>query len=135
MDILGLFQKMGLNVSNVILMPINFARETVTKYNLQTIRRTLEIVSATWYANADRAYPENLEVKQFAQHLSPIPKTMLNLSIKEGNDSNLVTITESTDLKPTGNGNVGGYLYNSLEGLIKINHAGVDISNVPYNEY
>ncbi|MEK7275199.1 MAG: hypothetical protein AAB110_08075 [Candidatus Desantisbacteria bacterium] len=135
MDILELFQKMGLSVTNVILMPLNFTRETVTKFNLQTIRRTLEIVSATWYANADRAYPENLEVKQFAQHLSPIPKVMLNLSIKEGNDSNQVIITESTELKPTGNGNVGGYLYNPLEGLIKINHAGVDISNVPYNEY
>ncbi|MBU0700478.1 hypothetical protein KKE26_04175 [bacterium] len=95
-----------------------------------------ELLSATWYANADRAYPENLEVKQFAQHLSPIPKVMLNLSIKEGNDSNQVLIVDSdTVLKPTGDGNVGGYIYNSLEGLIKINHAGKDISGVPYNEY
>lgn len=136
MDILELFKKMGLSVSDFILMPINFTRETVTKFNLQTVRRTLEIVSATWYANADRAYPENLEVKQFAQHLSPIPKVMLNLSIKEGNNSNQVLIVDSdTVLKPTGDGNVGGYIYNSLEGLIKINHAGKDISGVPYNEY
>ncbi|MBI4777805.1 hypothetical protein HY792_02650 [Candidatus Desantisbacteria bacterium] len=136
MDILELFKKMGLGgLSDIVLMPINFTRETVTKFNLQTMRRTLEIVSATWYANADRAYPENLEVKQFAQHLSPIPKVMLNLSIKEGNDSNQVTITESADLTPTGSGNVGGYLYNPLEGLIKINHAGKDLSGVLYNEY
>ncbi|MBU1752758.1 hypothetical protein KKG56_02715 [bacterium] len=47
MDILELFKKMGLSVSDFILMPINFTRETVTKFNLQTVRRTLEIVSAT----------------------------------------------------------------------------------------
>lgn len=135
MDILELFKKMGISVTDVILMPINFARETVTKANLQTIRKTLQIVSAAEYANADRAYPENLDVPQFSRYLSPIPKVMLNLSIKEGNNSNQVTITESTDLKPTGNGNVGGYIYNPLEGLININHAGADITKVAYNEY
>ncbi|OIP41769.1 hypothetical protein AUJ95_02745 [Candidatus Desantisbacteria bacterium CG2_30_40_21] len=135
MDILELFKKMGISVTDVILMPINFARETVTKFNLQTIRRTLQIVSAAEYANADRAFPENLDVPQFSRYLSPVPKVMLKLSVKEGNNSNQVTITDSTDLKPTGDGNVGGYIYNSLEGLININHAGTDISNEEYNKY
>lgn len=135
MFILDLFKKMGIGVTNTILMPINFARETVTKFNLQTIRRTLQIVSATEYATANRAFPENLDVPAFRRYLSPIPKVMLKLSIKEGNDSNEVTIVESEDLKPTKDGKVGGYVYNPMTGEIRINHSEKDIFGKPYNEY
>lgn len=135
MFILELFKKMGICITETILMPINFARDTVTKFNLQTIRRTLQIVSAAEYATADRAFPENLDVPAFKRYLSPIPKVMLKLSIKEGNDSNLVTIVESSDLKPTGDGKVGGYIYNPITGDININHAEKDTTGTLYNEY
>ncbi|MEW6608415.1 MAG: hypothetical protein AB1414_13390 [bacterium] len=135
MFILELFKKMGIAVTDTILLPINFTRDTVTKFNLQTIRRTLQIVSAAEYATASRAFPENLDVPAFKRYLSPIPKVMLKLSIKEGNDSNQVTVVESGDLKPTGDGKVGGYIYNCMTGDIKINHIEKDIAGTPYNEY
>lgn len=135
MFILELFKKMGIAVTDIILMPINFARETVTKFNLQTIRRTLQIVSAAEYATASRAFPENLDVPAFKRYLSSIPKVMLKLSIKEGNDSNQVTIVDSQDLKPTGDGKIGGYVYNPMTGDININHSEKDIGGTLYNEY
>jgi len=135
MFILDLFKKMGIGITNTILMPINFARETVTKFNLQTIRRTLQIVSAAEYATASRAFPENLDVPAFKRYLSPIPKVMLKLSIKDGNDSNQVTIVDSGDLKPTRDGKVGGYVCDPMTGEIKINHSEKDTLGNLYNEY
>lgn len=119
----GIFDMLGIGlngITNILLGPIDFARETVTRFNLQTIRRTIEIAGTMC---TESVYPKRLDTPPFSTYLSPLPKAMLKMSIKEGNNSNEVYYVTGNETMADWQNivNKGGYIYDPVKGNIKIN--------------
>jgi hypothetical protein len=129
------FLKNVLKAGDYILFPINIALETVTRFNLSTVRRLIEVCAVTDMVDTNYKYPQSLEEPPFIGYLKggKLPLIMLKLSIKRGNNSRRVTYSDT--LTPSGDGYVGGYIYNKETGEVRINHCEKDLFGHPYNEY